>query len=424
MVDQENNASNGAVHVITSAPKSKTISGQFMEHHRENRSMSWRDKLLPWFRYVAAVEKPTDAKGKPLKLAGRVSLTSLSSTSTSSYEHLSPSTYATFGHILHSDKPVLGKGRRILSPVVPHPAALTDVAAQDQPVQQEAAIILNFSPPSPSQHNATSSAPPPQVRLSLPIDPDTDLSSFRFPPNSTLHGIIRAPTTDLLFPKESVDTRVTQQLLLALDVNQPSIQEFLAASEFNLLEGRLRTPSHTVFTLPSHSLSMESSAGTQDIPYIFTGLEIHQTVEAAWHNHTLRYTSIEAGQHGGQRQELSLHPASSSSFDEKAFLQVIEDVATGKLVSWNDGHTLMHTADEDADYVGGEYSADLMEGAGVTYREEDLVDELPSAVPKTTAAPENVAVEEAEVEENGREKPHGQNGGTQGGDGENVGKHR
>jgi hypothetical protein len=79
--------------------------------------------------------------------------------------------------------------------------------------------------------------------------------------------------------------------------------------------------------------------------YAFRGLEIHQTVEMPWRDHTLRYSSIEAGQHGGQRQELTLqaglpgYPGTSFKGKKRnSFLQLVEDMATGQCFSWTEGY--------------------------------------------------------------------------------------
>ena len=392
MVANDDKPINYKSKTITPFPKDKS-NIRFVPHHHEKRNMSWRDELFKWTRHVCPTGRSLPSRLEPLKLASGLSLPKPPCPIQSSGH--ATRTSATFGHILQAQNKKSGPGRRMLSPVVPHPAALTAIAPDDQPIHQAAAIILKFTP-DPTDSPDTSNTPDsviPQVHLRLPIDPDTDMSLFRFPPNSTLNGIIPSHTRDALFPTENVDVRITQEHVLPLDVHQPSLQDFLSASEFDLLEGRLRTPSQVTFTVPSNPEG-ESSSQTQQVLYMFTGLEIHQTVETAWKSNTLRYTSIEAGRYGGQRQELSLHPSFSSSsdsdpstttsattemFNEQDFLQAVQDIVTGDLFPWNDGHTLMRTPDD----IDGEegYSADLLEDGGAAYREEDLADELPSVVP-------------------------------------------
>ncbi|KAM3555677.1 hypothetical protein MY1884_005463 [Beauveria asiatica] len=325
----------------------------YIDYHREHRSKSWRDKLRLWTRYTDAVTEPDEKKKKlqPLKLATRVDLPELPPSPINDDARVSEVTFATLGHVLHlkeavkaSTKKNLDKARRILSPIIPHPAALTTLSGGEEPVTQSTAIILNFSPDPIGPHDGTL----PRVRLTLPVDETTDLSNFNIPPSSTLHAVTAQRIQDLLLPTESVDARLTQQRLVALDADQSALQQFLAASEFNLLQGRLRTPSRIGLSLPG---------AAAEAPYLFMGLEVHQAVETRLAGHTIRYESIEAGQHGGQRQELSLHraPAAGKSQRDDGFLQLVEDVVSGNLFSWNDGAALMQQRSSET------FTMDLLE---------------------------------------------------------------
>lgn len=306
---------------------------------------------------------------------------------------------ATFGHVLHAGPTHYShsnKRRRVLSPVVPHPASFSSVGVgSDKPVVESTAIILNFSPErAPGSHKGKGLPP---LQLKLPVGPDSDLTNFTFPLGSILEGVL-APwyMKDLLLPDELVDVRLVQQRVLSLDADQPSLKEFLAASEFNLLEGRLRTPSHAHFSVPNNWLAGkprsakptkskpdEPSAsdaptrvskpaeplaqGTTDVPYLFVGLEIHQMVDLEFDGYTLRYNSIEAGHQGGQRQEITLLAVSDSRSEKpeaagwaKKFLQAVEDVAFGNLFSWHKGNKMMqdHRYVQDPDWETADGAAD------------------------------------------------------------------
>ncbi|KAM3462373.1 hypothetical protein NHJ6243_004122 [Beauveria neobassiana] len=338
----------------------------YIDYHREDRSKSWRDKLRSWTRYTDAVAKPDEKKKKkklqPLKLATRVELPELPPSSIIDDARVSDVTFATLGHVLHlkeavkaSNKKNLDKARRILSPIIPHPAALTTLSGGEEPVTQSTAIILNFSPDPIVPQDGTL----PRVRLTLPVDETADLSNFNIPPSSTLHAVTAQRIQDLLLPTESVDARLTQQRLVALDADQPALQQFLTASEFNLLQGRLRTPSRISLSLPG---------AAAEAAYLFMGLEVHQAVETRLAGHTIRYESIEAGQHGGQRQELSLHrvPAVEKSQRDDGFLQLVEDVVSGNVFSWNDGAALMQQRSSET------FTMDLLEDSQL--EEETLVE--------------------------------------------------
>lgn len=352
--------------------------------------MSWRDKLRQWARYVHPISKAAKTKEKSLHLADHVSLPEppFETAGRGPANRIA----ATFGHLLHTkhdiDATKLASSRRIISPVIPHPASLTALAIDEtQEVSQRTAIVINFVPDPAKGASVPDNAP--EVRFRLPIDSDTVMSSFAIPAESTLNGVVPWHVADMLLPGESVDVRLVQQKLIPLDINQQSLRDFLAGSEFNLLAGHLRTPSHTTFSIPSRWLdSNTTSEQAIDVPYMFTGLEIHQTVDMEWHNNTLRYNSVEAGQHGGQRQELSLvagPPSSDKStvVDESQrarFLQLVEEVALGKHFSWGEGYVLMKERaepdfavemepEEDDAPVGVEQDGILPAGEDMTLRE-------------------------------------------------------
>ncbi|OAA75216.1 hypothetical protein LEL_07204 [Akanthomyces lecanii RCEF 1005] len=388
--------------MITRTGRGKKPKGAvYMDYHREERSKSWRDKLRSWTRYIDAVAKPDDKKLQPLQLASRVEVVQMPPASTPDGARVSELTTATFGHVLHpadttkgSSKNNTDKSRRILSPVIPHPAALTTLSASNEPVTQSTAIVLNFSPDTTQQDGTdTDGKLHPRVRLTLPVDETTDLSSFDFPPHSTLHAVTNQRIQDLLLPTESVDVRLTQQQLVSIATDQPALKQFLSASEFNLLEGRLRTPSRIAFAPPGGD-----GADTADVPYLFMGLEVHQAVETSLAGHTIRYESIEAGQHGGQRQQLSLHRASSApGGKDDGFLQLVEDVAAGNVFSWNDGAALMQQRSSET------FTMDMLEDGEVEEEQHTLEEDelLPLEEYDGDVPPREEGVNAGEAQEQG-----------------------
>ncbi len=388
--------------MITRTGRGKKPKGAvYMDYHREERSKSWRDKLRSWTRYIDAVAKPDDKKLQPLQLASRVEVVQMPPASTPDGARVSELTTATFGHVLHpadttkgSSKNNTDKSRRILSPVIPHPAALTTLSASNEPVTQSTAIVLNFSPDITQQDGTDADGKlHPRVRLTLPVDETTDLSSFDFPPHSTLHAVTTQRIQDLLLPTESVDVRLTQQQLVSIATDQPALKQFLSASEFNLLEGRLRTPSRIAFALPGGD-----GADTAEVPYLFMGLEVHQAVETSLAGHTIRYESIEAGQHGGQRQQLSLHRASSApGGKDDGFLQLVEDVAAGNVFSWNDGAALMQQRSSET------FTMDMLEDGEVEEEQHTLEEDelLPLEEYDGDVPPREEGVNAGEAQEQG-----------------------
>jgi hypothetical protein len=342
---------------------------------------------VPWSRFAIPIKKPLDPGANGLRLSGKISFPR------SNFSISEPGTLvqlsATFGHVLHSN-PELGVEttsrvrRRILSPVVPHPASFTNITADgDRCMEKHTAIILNFAPAPPESKEVGINLP--EVRLRLPVDVDNDFTEFAMPSDSSLCAILPQRQKDVLLPTESVDVRLLRQCLVPLDISQPSLLSFFNESEFNLLEGRLRTPSRTRFRIPTQLmgndlLSSEGSTEAIDVPYMFAGLEIHQTVDLNWNGFTLRYSSIEAGQHGGQRQELSLESKTLLGLGEKPenrderFLELIKEIAAGKHFSWAEGPELMQKIHDDVP----EFERDSdMDNPDEYFSELEVVEEEP-----------------------------------------------
>lgn len=304
--------------------------GRLVPHHRDTRGMTWRDKLHRWSRFVLPASVPDGSKPKHLKLASRVDLSC--PPDSSSGQAAQDTLTATFGHILHhkpipkADKTTTKRSaaarRRILSPVVPHPAAFTDLPATD--LTKQLSIVLNFVPAA----TGTPAASAPEVKLTLPIVEDADYERASISPASTLHATRPVLAKDILVPDEAVDVRVVRQAETPLDLDgQDGLRAFLDASQLVLSQGLLKTPSATTLVLPG---------GDAPVPYLFAGLTVHDTVDLAWEDGcTLRFESVEADRHEGTYQQLSVRSGASST--EEAFLALLERAVEGKIWSWTKG---------------------------------------------------------------------------------------
>ncbi|KAG6060241.1 hypothetical protein E4U17_004786 [Claviceps sp. LM77 group G4] len=339
----------------------------FLSYKRGRRGMSWRDKLRQWYRCVNPVGKAVDTETPTLKFAKKGILPQPKPEAVSPGERAE--VVATFGHILLA-KPTRAAtsdnhARRVLSTRIPHPAALTAATDAEISSSQKTTIVLHFTADITATATTSSTSPKgavaPQVRLHVPVDSSSNLSDFSVPDTAALEAIIPWHQSDILLPEESVDVRLTHTRILPLNSKeQPSLQEFLQASQFNLLQGQLHTPSRTTFSIPNKWLSSSSSTSTTtkqehtdettDQPYMFAGLEIQQTVSTEWHGHTLQYSSIEAGQHAGQQQSLSLIAGPPQAFNSPglltrdqlaSFLTLVAQTASGVHFSWDNGHMLM-----------------------------------------------------------------------------------
>lgn len=183
----------------------------------------------------------------------------------------------------------------------------------------------------------------------------------------SLRAVSRTHVSDLLFPGEAVDVRATQRLeavlpgpmVRTMDGMGPLVT-FLTNSHLAVQEGKLLTPprieklglpewlfrdhpdelsahqknlaaskssSSAASSSPSSSESAnkkthkktkqakqgkeggdaaEDAAPLRPMSYVFAGLEVHRTLETVYDGWRLAYTSVEAGQGGGRRAELSL----------------------------------------------------------------------------------------------------------------------
>ncbi|KAH6888151.1 mitochondrial inner-membrane-bound regulator-domain-containing protein [Thelonectria olida] len=315
-----------------------------IEYNRERGSMSWSDKLKQWFRYVTPLDNPGHAATARLGLE-----------SPRRYEDFPGKrhniTTATFGHILHSQsfnaKKSIRKMRfdsRILSPVTPHPAALSALKPEnDQSPIPKSTIVLKFAPHI-NEWPKDDKTGPPLVRLSFSPDQESMGDRLKILDSSIFEAVVPRHVDDILLGGHSVDVRITNERRVALDTNQPNLQEFFRVANFDLLGGRLRTPKDVLLSIPETwnertRQPKTKTPATTDILYDFRGIEIHQTIEIPFRGQTLRYSVIEAGQHGGRRQEISLQ-ADRSHFNalaRKRFFECVEDIATGKVWSWDEG---------------------------------------------------------------------------------------
>ncbi|CAF3431594.1 unnamed protein product [Fusarium graminearum] len=332
------------------------VSGQFVSVQRQTRAMSWRDKLGRWFRVVDPITKSSwSAKEpSPLNLAASADLPEWDVSGPVRKD----TTTATFGHILHSEPldsmKLLSRKRHILLPFIPHPAAFSALKPEDDDTLNETTtIIMNLVPREERKRGRSSDAQKeikePAVRIRIPVKPDADFVNFSLPDDMTAESLVTWHVNDLLLPTEAVDVRLQHERSETFSIFNRGVKKFLKASQFNLAEGKLRTPAQATINISgimlSGSRTDSSTSKSKNIVYDFRGIEIHKTVEMPWRGHTLRYSSIEAGQQGGQRQEITLEagppgggPAKFHPERRQSFLQLVEDMATGKCFSWYDGH--------------------------------------------------------------------------------------
>lgn len=312
-------------------------------HSFDTRSFSLPDRQRPWTRWTApSVKSALDPSPnqRPLSLVMQLPTTRWPAPApqTPHTRHLT----ASFGHVLSSvPKAPKAGGRvdRIFASLMPHPAAFNAMVLEAADVQKSAFILLKFTTPIARETGKTT---PPYMYLKLPVSPDSDFSNFSLPEDASLYAEKPKFVVDALIPENPVDVRLdmTDRLELVLS-EQRGVLEFFQASEFNLAEGRLQTPPNVDIRLPHLRRPGHGKETPKVVRYDFAGLEVHQVAKIPWQDQLLVYSSIEAGQQGGSRQQLTVEQQHEQGEPTAAFLDAVDAIATGRVFPWADGQKLM-----------------------------------------------------------------------------------
>lgn len=311
-------------------------------------------------------------------------------------------TSAAFGHVLHLNEPKLAQNiarpdistklatwPRTFAPLIP-PVAKLDLPGwgpYDGTKSLASTILMRFVPFSEDTGATiyTERAPPLELRLSGDADKVTAIHSLR--------AMNRTSISDILLPAEQVDVRMTQREYAELPPasidsaeGMEPLRNFLNKSLLEPSAGRLVTPPrlHNLglprwLLAPPGSISIASTNARakakktkaaaaaarlpQHLPhtpegnelrkasFVFAGLEQHHAVETTYDGWKLVYTSIEAGQGGGRRAELSLEAVPGYDVDLRRakeainatfFLRSIYQLATGQ-----PGHPMQRAGGEE-----------------------------------------------------------------------------
>jgi hypothetical protein len=296
-------------------------------------------------------------------------------------------TSATFGHLLHHHATLNTTSTRdvesqfdtgalyptLLSPIIPPLSSLSTLPlVSNYSIEPSTSIICRFRP-HPSHDNPIAKYGP---ELELHLTPAADKQSDSLSWENTkkrLIAIFSSNDLNVMIPNAPVDFQVTQRLSFEMNPEtlekSSALKRFIETSIFDLAEGTLLTPPTIELPIPRALCTDQYFMDRNDVTksnstdhlrndgepqtertfentnlrilYMFTGLELHQTGIEPYLGHCLRYSSIEAGHHGGRRGEISLDfdPHRASSEEEqsglsKAFLDTAFDIATGKYFSW------------------------------------------------------------------------------------------
>ncbi|KAI1354043.1 hypothetical protein F5Y01DRAFT_275008 [Xylaria sp. FL0043] len=296
-------------------------------------------------------------------------------------------TTAHFGHILHPYQPskstpllsdlLTSTERHIFAPSTPHPLYLSNFESSDPGsspiVPTKSTIVLRFWPspsskrpssepdaaskPSkkknkkPTKHVAGNELPAPVLELRLAAS-DREVKRIE-----SLRAIRRTHHTDVLLPSSLVDLRFTQtqyETLLAPDHKalatwQP-LADFFAPARLDLENGKLEMPPRQRFPIPRRLFTADPSSPSSEQPqpgqpwfdiedeiesvsYEYVGLELHRSATMPFAGHQLTYTSIEAGQGGGRRAEVTLEPLESDASPAEAAADADKDWLRGDFLA-------------------------------------------------------------------------------------------
>ncbi|KAI1109652.1 hypothetical protein F5Y14DRAFT_431784 [Nemania sp. NC0429] len=270
---------------------------------------------------------------------------------------LRTSTVAYFGQILHPYRPSQpapslsdlqsSTDRRVFAPTAPHPLHLArfeplndaDWSTTPPLITTRSTLVLRFWP-SPSSNPTTK---PPAFRPKKPSSRSADtpgapvlelrlaVSGLEIRGVESLRAVSRTHHADVMLPSSLVDVRFTQTQYETLRARDPDglaswqpVADFLRDARLDLAQGRLEMPPRQRFPVPRRLFSEPPSATAtaaadepddQDVSvlYEFVGSEFHRATAVPHEGHQLTYTSIEAGQGGGRRVEVTLEPLRPAS---------------------------------------------------------------------------------------------------------------
>ncbi|CRK17200.1 hypothetical protein BN1723_002366 [Verticillium longisporum] len=272
---------------------------------------------------------------------------------------------------------------RIFSAVVPSPAGLAALNNLAPATPASTTMILRFatSPASTGArylldpadgatqiHATTAPASFLEIHVAVPDElPADGRLTWDASPTKHVRAISNESLIDVPLPDRPIDLRLATTSVSSLNhVNAvPALRAFVDASHLDLVSGNLRTPPRLFIPEDQTAPLAQSSAEGRDVPssragrkakvvddvfahrsgcrtFEFIGLEVRRAVELDYEGHKLRYTSVEAGLHGGRRAELALDMGLLGAGGDEAehrarYVELTRRLADGELVTWAQG---------------------------------------------------------------------------------------
>lgn len=189
-----------------------------------------------------------------------------------------------------------------------------------KPSKQErlAKLEVKLGPSQQGPWRMAKPSPAPMLELRLAIE-DTRIVGVQ-----SLRAIKHKAVSDVMLPASMVDMRFSQTQYVELEGTKEDLaawqplEDFLGNARIDLSQGKIDMASRQKFPIP-HRLYSDFKPKKDDTDaivstqYEFVGLELHRAVSMPYNGLTMTYTSIEAGQGGGRRAELSLEARSGVS---------------------------------------------------------------------------------------------------------------
>jgi hypothetical protein len=321
--------------------------GRYLPVLSSAQKLPWQERFATWERWTAAIsqnKKATQALAEEALIPADIfpftilaiedvesSVDGTPGWSSQLYTHTS----AVFGHVVfarQNQRPsFLGPAaestsqldtslRRTFVPAIPALGCLNLPSNLRETGLWHATILIRFSPSPDISPDLIASAPTLELRVEADHKEIKGLTSLR--------AIKDTFAGDMLFPAAPVDSRLIQQRYFTLpgasiERHVPSIIDFLSKSDLRPQEGKFKTPPVLPgvrlprrllssyprimhYATPAPPTPKEDSQDPVEIPYNLDAIEVHRTVTAEYEGLKLRYTSIQGGQRGGERSELSL----------------------------------------------------------------------------------------------------------------------
>ncbi|KAH6697444.1 mitochondrial inner-membrane-bound regulator-domain-containing protein [Plectosphaerella plurivora] len=367
----------------------RAIGGRLDLDTRHEEKLPWMDRQKSWARWVLPVHREGEDDSSPLEAnASSVPALGNSSEAPSVEEALwapsETSVSTTFGHVLFeapkdeatADQVIASlsgnePAAHTLTAVVPPPSGLASLDALLSEDSSTTTIVLRFAagpdhtttPLLTVDEDVVGLNPEAAARFTIELHlqvpetiPEDGILTWDSSPRISARAVFETTHSDIVLPDRPVDLRVTRLASSALRDPEsiPALREFIDASDLDISTGQLRAPA--TLSLPTASLPLAPAENDESSTTLeFLGLEVRRAAEFPYQGHSLKYSSIEAGLHGGRRAELSLSmtPGADEADHRQRYLDLAVSLADGQLVRWGDGPQGVESlSDGELDLVG------------------------------------------------------------------------